>query len=262
MTALPAVVEPVATAESADNSAADNLRWPVHSKISVIIPALNEEHLIAETMVSTWRGKPGEIIVVDGGSRDRTVQIAGQRGAKVLHSRPSRGAQLALGADAARGDLLIFLHADTRLPSGYAQIVEHMMSDPRVAVGAFSLRVDSPQRRYRVMERLVGWRSRWLHLPYGDQALFVRRTALETAGGVPAVPLLEDWEMVRRLRRVGRVVVVREHVTTSPRRWQESGFLRTTAVNLACLGAHQLGCSAETLCRWREGQLRRRGTTL
>lgn len=219
--------------------------------LSVIIPALNEAENIGAVVEAVRRAKPHEVIVVDGGSTDRTTELASRAGAIVLTSPPGRGRQQRLGAERARGDWLVFLHADTRLPENYPQIVAQILSRPEVAAGAFRFKLDEPGAGYRWIEQLVAWRCRFFKLPYGDQAIFVRAAVLAQAGGFPALPIMEDYELIRRLRKLGRIEVASVAAATSARRWRKLGALNASCTNIACLAAYKLGVDAATIARWR-----------
>jgi len=219
--------------------------------ISVIIPARDEGNQVAGAIDSARRCPVREIIVADGRSRDQTVRIAQDRGARVVTCAPGRGPQLHAGAQAARGAILLFLHADTRLPPDYAHHVLHVLARPGVVAGAFRLRIDAPHRALRLVERAVHWRCRWLHLPYGDQALFLTRQTYERVGGFPPIPLMEDYVFVRRLRRLGRIAIAPAEVTTSARRWLREGIWRTTLHNQLSLLAYHFGTPPERIAAWR-----------
>jgi rSAM/selenodomain-associated transferase 2 len=196
--------------------------------ISVVIPALNEAGVLAET-VTCARGIPEvkEIIVVDGGSTDQTCAIATQLGCRVLASPAGRGGQMRRGAEQAAGDVVLLLHADTWLPPEAGQAALRCLHDRSVVAGGF-------WKKFRKTPPLL-LGSRWkcavrLHLGrriLGDQALFIRREVLEQIGGVPDMPLMEEFELCRRLRRVGRLALADATVTTSPRRFAKLGVLRT-----------------------------------
>lgn len=222
------------------------------SLISVIIPALNEAREILPTLDSC-RAPGAELWVVDGGSRDETAALARSWGARVLDCTGGRARQMNLGARHARGDLLLFLHADTRLPRGFDECVRRVLADPQVAAGAFRLGIDSPGRGLRVIETVANWRSRFLHLPYGDQGLFLRRSVFERAGGFPLLPIMEDFEFVRRLAGLGRVVIAPLAVSTSARRWHQVGPWKTTLINQTLVTGYLLGVSCERLARWYRG---------
>ena len=227
-----------------------NKRTP---RISVIIPARNEERTIPPVLRRVLTEPVWEVIVVDGGSTDGTRQVATELGATVLVSEPGRGRQLHTGAAAASGDVLLFLHADTVLPQRFQDHVIAALSDPRIAAGAFKLHIDADRRSFRFIERLVQLRSRYRQMPYGDQAIFMRAETYHRAGGFPDLPLMEDYELIRRLRRIGRIRIAPVAVRTSARRWQEQGVLRATLTNQLCLVAFKLGVSPKRLASWRDG---------
>ena len=220
-------------------------------RISVIIPTLNEQANLPATLHSVFGAPDVEVIVVDGHSCDGTATIARAAGARVITSAAGRASQMNAGAAAARGDVLLFLHADTRLPADFADHVLRTVEHPGAVAGAFALSIDGHGRPLRFIERTVGWRSRYLQLPYGDQAIFLTAERFAQMGGYAAMPVLEDFDLVRRLRRVGRVVTVPAAVVTSARRWQCCGVWRTTLTNQAIIGAYWLGVSPQRLARAR-----------
>jgi rSAM/selenodomain-associated transferase 2/rSAM/selenodomain-associated transferase 1 len=211
------------------------------NQISVIIPALNEAESIGSTVATAAEGKPLEIIVVDGGSSDRTAELAREAGAAVLFSRAARSRQMNAGASAARGNVLLFLHADTFLPRGYSSLAAQHLRKSGVAAGAFRFAVSHAFAGSKFLEWTTNLRSRWLQLPYGDQGLFLRRSLFEELGGFADLPILEDYELVRRLRGCGRVITVREPVLTSARRWQRLGVLRASLINQWMIAGYHLG---------------------
>lgn len=222
--------------------------------VSVILPALNEEAHIVETILSA-RNPDAEILVVDGGSGDRTVEQAERAGAAVIRGPRGRALQQNRGAREAKGSVLLFLHADTRLPEDYvAQVFETLM-DRRVVLGAFRFKTDLHRPLMRGIEFTTNIRSRYLRLPYGDQALFVRRSCFQAVGGFPEMPIAEDLFFVRLVSNLGRIAVVPSPAITSGRRWKEGGVLRTTLINQLILAGFALGISPETLAG-----LYRRGT--
>jgi len=188
-----------------------------------------------------------EAIVADGGSRDETRAIARERGARVVRSAPGRGQQMNIGATVACGDILLFLHADTILPNRYAHAVTQTLADSRVAGGAFSFRLDMRSPLLRFTEIGANLRSRWLSLPFGDQALFLRTGTFLETGGFRPWPIMEDVEFVRRLRKRGRIRIVKEAVVTSARLWQQVGPLRVMSLHALALTAYQLGVPAQRI---------------
>jgi len=222
--------------------------------ISVVIPALNEAENIAAAVESALVEGTTEVIVVDGGSSDDTVTVAEAAGARVIVTGPNRARQMNVGAEAAVGEVLLFLHADTTLPEEYAQAVEDALSDSEVVAGAFSLALDSRPAKYRIVEAAVRLRCRLFALPYGDQAVFVGSDTFRDVGGFADLPLMEDVELIDRLRRRGRVEVLPQCVTTSSRRWERLGVVGTTLVNHTIFGAYRLGVSPTRLAGWYRGR--------
>ena len=217
--------------------------------ISVIIPALNEAHYIADTITCIGHGNNTEIIVVDGGSIDDTVSIARQLGATVIEGFPPRSRQMNRGADAASKKILLFLHADTRLPENFDRYILRAVYQPGVVAGAFELRIDSPVSSLRFIERIANWRSRYLKMPYGDQAIFMFSNVFHEIGGVPNIPIMEDFELIRRFRKKGDVVTLHQPVITSPRRWLNHGILKTTLINQLIVVSYFMGTSPDTIAR-------------
>jgi rSAM/selenodomain-associated transferase 2 len=218
-------------------------------RVSVIIPAFNEAVRIAASIQSARRGNPQEIIVVDGGSADGTAELARDAGATVISAMPGRARQMNAGAARATGNALLFLHSDTLLPPNYLHAVSQILRGSGVAAGAFRLSIEGAFSGRRLVEWGANVRSRYSEKPYGDQAIFLRRALFEELGGFANQPLLEDVELVHRLRRHGRIVIVSQAVVTSGRRWQQLGALRTTLTNQIILTAYALGVSSETLAR-------------
>lgn len=215
----------------------------------MVIPALDEEGQIAGAIESATA--PGvEILVVDGGSSDATAECARAAGAAVVASPPGRARQLGVGARESRGRIIVFLHADTRLPEGFSGEVRRALADPRVAGGAFRLRFDERGPALRCVEWGARTRAALFRLPYGDQALFVRRDVLEAIGGVPQVPVMEDLDLVAALRRRGRLALLDRPAVSSARRYRARGVWRTVLVHgLAALG-WRLGVDRERLAAW------------
>ncbi|MBI2924351.1 MAG: TIGR04283 family arsenosugar biosynthesis glycosyltransferase [Verrucomicrobia bacterium] len=216
-------------------------------RVSVIIPALNEEKHIAVALDSAQRAGPHEIIVVDGGSTDNTAQRAQDLGAIVIRSKRGRAHQMNAGAAWATGSVLLFLHADTLLPPHWPRLVTEALLQPSVAAGAFRLKIGEDFPGKRLVECSANFRSRWLRRPYGDQGLFLRRALFEEIGGFADLPIMEDYELVRRLRRRGRIVIVDEGIVTSGRRWRQLGFLRATLVNKLVIAGYHLGVAPQSL---------------
>ncbi len=218
-------------------------------RISIIIPALNEAETIAATLSHLKNENNLEVIVVDGGSVDDTAELATSWGAKVIQSKPCKAVQMNTGASVANGDVLVFLHADTRLPKHFKNQILPALNQNGVAAGAFRLTIDSTTAGFRFIERMTYLRSRYLRMPYGDQALFMRKVLFEKIGGFPELPIMEDFILIRRLKRKGKIVIVPAAVVTSPRRWMHLGIFKTWLINQLIIIAYYLGFSPERLTR-------------
>lgn len=220
-------------------------------RVSVVVPVLDEEARIGPQLEALARLPVHEVIVVDGGSRDATVERARAAGtARLLVGPRGRASQMNVGARAATGDVLLFLHADVRLPEDAVPRVEEALADSRVVAGAFrTWTVAEGRSRLAPLLHLADLRSRYSGLPYGDQALFVRAGAFWRAGGFPDQPLMEDLELSRRLRRLGRIRVVHARVLVSGRRFLARPVLYPLAMNLYP-ALYAAGVSAATLKRF------------
>lgn len=231
---------------------------PLHpDRISVVIPARNEAAIIQNTLESLAERPRVEIIVVDGGSTDDTPSIVRRRGVKLLTCRDGRAAQCNLGAAVASGDTLLFLHADTRLPGDFESMVFDALQPADVAAGAFRFRLDDDSPALRMIEWGVNLRSSWFQRPYGDQAIFTRAAAFWAAGGFPDMPILEDYELVRNLRAMGRIEIAPASAVTSARRWNSLGLLRTLWINQKVLLGRRLGVAPRRLADWYRQPTRR-----
>jgi len=216
--------------------------------IAVVIPALNEEDRLTDTLRHTAGVGFDEILVVDGGSTDRTRASAEAFGfARVLTSPPGRARQLNAGAKASRSDVLLFLHADTRLPDTARQNIESALADPTVVGGRFDVRFDSPSMWAGIISTFMNYRSRLTRVSTGDQAMFVRRDIFERLGGFPDIPLMEDVAFSARLKRTGPTQALRESVTTSFRRWEQQGPLRTVLLMWTLRFLYWIGVSPHRL---------------
>jgi len=196
--------------------------------LSAIVPMLNEAAAIASTLGALRRGAPdAEIVVVDGGSIDSSVALAQPLCDTVIGASRGRAQQMNAGARASHGDALVFVHADTLVPSSFAADIASALSDPAVVGGRFDVRLDSAALAYRIIGAMISLRSRISRTGTGDQAIFVRREVFDRLGGFPDLELCEDLEFARRLKRAGRVACLRARVTTSARRWNRDGVVRT-----------------------------------
>ncbi|MCW5203152.1 TIGR04283 family arsenosugar biosynthesis glycosyltransferase [Desulfobulbus sp. US4] len=227
--------------------------------ISIIIPTLNEEQHIGaclDRLLSQTRSRDGlldelpEIIVIDGGSTDQTVQEALARRARVITSEPGRGQQQHRGAEAASGEVLLFLHCDTALPETFFEDIRCILRRKNVAAGAFRLRINGEGIGFRLIEAGIHLRSNFFNLPYGDQSLFMRRETYFTTKGFPQQPIMEDVALVHRLKKLGRIAITQAHVTTSARRWQQHGLVKTTLINQFMLLGRAVGISPQQLARF------------
>ena len=218
-------------------------------KLSIIIPALNEADILENTLQSL-KNQAAEIIVVDGGSNDDTVEVALKFSPHVYISNRGRGIQQHTGAYQAHGNILLFLHADTLLPVGYQHMIDHAMAHPGVVFGAFLLSIHPPKPAHDLIALMANLRSRILKVPYGDQALFVRRSTYFKVGGFQDWPIMEDVDLVRRLNRAGDFKLAQSFVQTSARRWQRENIVHTTLRNWSLIIRYCLGASPHVLARY------------
>jgi hypothetical protein len=232
-------------------------------RLAIVIPTFNEADTIGRTLAhlqqlsvasKTEQAKSVEIIVVDGGSQDDTCQQVRAFKVQLLQNTNGRAAQLNQGAIAARSDIVLFLHADTLLPPDFQTQVVQILQQPRVILGAFQLQIEGQDRALRWVERAVRWRSRWMQLPYGDQALFLRRSTFLAIGGFPLQPIMEDFVLVQRLRREGKIAIAPAAVLTSGRRWHKLGVCRTTLLNQVIILGYYAGISPQRLSQWYRNQ--------
>ncbi|MGM0454764.1 MAG: TIGR04283 family arsenosugar biosynthesis glycosyltransferase [Cyanobacteriota bacterium] len=242
----------------------DQARCKCEPMISVIMPVLNEAQQLPESLAQVLTGENIEAIVVDGGSHDNTVEMAEEmardgsnRGrVRVLSSPRGRALQFNVGLAAARGEWVLLLHGDTQVPQGFDMVIREVLRGEDGVAGAFELRVAGAARGLRWVEWGVRWRSRLLQLPYGDQGLFLSRQRLLQVGGIPDLPLMEDFELVRRLQGLGRIAIAPVAVVTSARRWERLGVLRVMLLNQLIVLGYLLGISPKRLAQWYR---RRRG---
>ena len=218
--------------------------------LSIVIPALNEAARLPATLAALGGEGDPEIVVSDGGSRDATADLAQGAGAQVVTGAQGRGAQLAAGADAAQGDWLLFLHADTRLAPGWRAAADAFMADPanRQRAGYGRFRLDDPHPRARRLEKRVAWRCRRFGLPYGDQGLLIGRDFYRALGGYRPLPLFEDVDLVWRIGR-RRLVPLDIDAVTGAERFLQAGYRRRSARNLALLSLYLMGVPPAWLAR-------------
>jgi rSAM/selenodomain-associated transferase 2 len=220
-------------------------------KLSIIIPTLNEAAGIATalTALQALRGAGCEVIVADGGSNDRTVLIARSLCDLLVNAPRGRGVQMNAGADAARGEVLLFLHADTLLPNGAHRMVIEGLADGAHAWGRFDVQLAGRHPLLGLVARLMNWRSRFTAIATGDQAMFVTRRAFAEAGRFPDIPLMEDVALSARLRRITRPLCLSAQVTTSGRRWDEYGLVHTILLMWRLRAAFFMGADPAALAR-------------
>ncbi|MDA7978744.1 MAG: TIGR04283 family arsenosugar biosynthesis glycosyltransferase [Pirellulales bacterium] len=195
--------------------------------LSVIIPTLNAEATLQAAIQSAQQGSTVEIIVSDGGSSDGTLDIAQRHGVRVISTRQGRARQMNAGAEIARGEIFLFLHADTRLPFGYRNFVDRTLRSAENVAGAFRMAFDSNAVGLRTIELGTSLRSRLLQLPYGDQAIFLRREIFQRIGGFPDLDVMEDYAFVNKLRMLGKIAVAQLAALTSDRKYRQHGLART-----------------------------------
>ena len=223
-------------------------------KFSFIIPVWNEDAIIARTIEHVRAlGASGsaEIIVVDGDPAGITIKVARHAGVKTAISETGRGKQMNLGAALAEGEILIFLHADTLLPSDALKLIQTAMDDSSFVAGAFDLAIASERPVFRLIEKAASIRSRLTRIPYGDQAIFMRKRNFHDLGGFRDIPIMEDVEIMQRIKkRKGKICILREAVSTSPRRWEKEGIVYTTIRNWLLLSLYLCGVKPESLVRF------------
>ena len=224
------------------------------SVISIILPVLNEVARINQA-ISRLRGlRPGpaiEIIVVDGDPRGGTVKAIRDRQVKTTISEEGRARQMNRGASLASGNILLFLHVDTFLPADALVRVKKAMADGRQVAGAFDLGIRTERRIFRITEKYAALRTRLTRVPFGDQAIFIRKDYFNSIGGYKDIPLMEDVELMRRIRKAGDAIfIIPEQVMTSARRWEKEGILYCTLRNWALQLSYVLGVPPERLAKW------------
>lgn len=223
-------------------------------KVSIIIPVLNEAENIGLVISTIQRAENIEIIIVDGESQDNTVEIAQGLGVKVISTNRGRALQMNVGAKVATGKILLFLHGDTQLPLGFETEIRKTLNDSNIIAGAFQLKINAPELSLRFIETTVFWRSKYLQMPYGDQAIFIKATTFLEIGGFPEQPIMEDFEFIRRLNRLGKIEILSSPVITSGRRWQKLGIFKTTFMNQCMVIGYYLGISPTKLAQWYRGK--------
>jgi rSAM/selenodomain-associated transferase 2 len=220
-------------------------------KVSIVVPVLDEANAIAATLgaLQGARAAGAEVIVVDGGSRDATRDIARPLADAVLQAPRGRASQMNAGAGAATGDILLFLHADTTLPAEALGAIERALATGEREWGRFDVAIAGSHPLLTVVSLLMNARSRFSGIATGDQAIFVRRSTFHAVGGFPPIPLMEDVALSRALKHVSRPAALRERVVTSGRRWERRGILRTVVLMWRLRAAYALGADPHRLAR-------------
>lgn len=224
------------------------------AQISIILPVLHEAGTI-NTVITHLRAlqqnSPLEIIVVDGDPSGSTLEAIQDDGIMRTLSEPGRARQMNCGASLAQGENLLFLHADTLLPQQALSRISAALADTRFVAGAFSLGFDTKRSIFKITEKYVSLRTRLTRVPFGDQAIFVRRAYFEKICGYAEIPLMEDVELMRRIRKRGdRICIIPEKVLTSPRRYEQEGILYCTFRNWALQLCYWAGVSPQKLVKW------------
>lgn len=223
----------------------------VRPTLAIVVPALDAATTLSATLSSLAAASAAfdtDLVVVDGGSRDETPEVAQRSGARVTTAQRGRGIQLAAGAAAAKGDWLLFVHADTVLDHGWQEAARDFAAAGGARAGWFRFALDDTSRAARRLERIVAWRCRILALPYGDQGLLLPRALYDAAGGYRPLPLMEDVDLIRRLGRQ-RLAALDARAVTSAARYRRDGWLRRGTRNLACLALWRLGVPAGAIAR-------------
>lgn len=231
------------------NHVGDCLAQVEKGLLSIVIPTLNEVGQLGATLKPILHHPNCEVIIADGRSSDGTVDLARELGCRVITTNRGRGRQMNAGAAIAHGEYLLFLHADTRLPTNFFAEIHDTLDSGAIA-GAFRFQVDQPGWGLRWVERGTNLRSRFFQMPYGDQGLFLRSNDFFRVGGFQNWPLMEDYELCRRLRRQGRIRIASTAILSSARRWIKLGLWRTTFINQLCIAGFLCGVSPERLATW------------
>jgi len=219
-------------------------------KVSIIVPTLNEELVLGNTLTHIQQLSPHELIVSDGGSNDYTYRIADRFSHRVITGSAGRALQMNAGANEATGDLLLFLHADSRIePESYRKMLEYM-KNPKWIGGAFTLCIESGKWSLKLIALLANIRSKYFGLAYGDQGFFVRKEVFKDMNGFSPIPICEDLDFYYRLRKKGSVILLKEKAHTSPRRWINEGIFFTTVRNFIIAVLFGLGFPPHILTKW------------
>ncbi len=247
----PTLLETMSDVDFPEDLPSANTALTVGSSLSVIIPTLNEEEYLPRLLEQLQRESPHQIIIADGGSSDRTVEIAQQFGALIVHGKKGRAAQMNLGAAAATGEFLLFLHADTAPPPDFSSVIHRILLAPGVSAGAFSFSLEGELPAGEIISIMVNLRCRLFQTPYGDQGIFLRRSIFVLAECFPEWPVMEDLHIIRRLKRIGRIYIAKEAARTSQRRWEKRGTTRTFLRHQLMIAAYYIGVPAAHIAKLR-----------
>lgn len=219
-------------------------------RISVIIPVINEEKILSK-IINNLKSYPNiEVIFVDGGSKDKTINLIKKSGFKwVLSPILRRSYQMNLGAEFAQGDILLFLHSDTILPPKFTDLVNCVCEKKDFIAGAFYLKIASNKSIFRWLEILIKVRSHLFSLPYGDQGIFLTKETFTQLKGYRDLAIMEDFDIIQRLKKKGKIYLVKDAVITSARRWEKLGILQTTLINQIIIIGYYLGINSEKLAK-------------
>jgi len=217
--------------------------------VAMIVPVLNEAECLPCLLTHIREWGMDEIIFVDGGSSDETLQILKNAGVKWIHSERGRAVQINAGTAQLKSDIFLFIHVDTSLSSSHIEDIKQVMRNSSVAGGRFDVRLSGHHTTFRIIEFFINWRSRLTRISTGDQAMFVRREVFARLGGFSEQPLMEDVEFSRRLKREGRVACLHRRVVTSSRRWEKHGIVRTVLLMWWLRLCYSLGVNPEVLKR-------------
>lgn len=217
-------------------------------EITVIIPVINEEKNLLKLFSNLIQKPEIEFIFVDGGSNDNTVNLIKKAGFKVILSPILRRSyQMNFGAKEAKGKILLFLHGDTILPDNYDEIIINTVEKYNFIVGAFKLKIDSQKPIFRLIETLVNWRSQYLSLPYGDQGIFIKKEIFESINGYEDLAIMEDFTLIKTVKKLGKIYITNASVVTSARRWEKLGIFKTTLINQLIIIGYSLKIKPEKL---------------
>ncbi len=217
--------------------------------ISIIIPTLNEATSLETCVTALGSTRDFELIIVDGGSVDETATIGRGLKATVLTTTACRAIQMNAGANVATNEIFLFLHADTILPHDWRDHVQDTLQIPGIALGAFQFALDDQGFKFRLIERLANFRSVFFQMPYGDQALFIKRETFHKVGGFPEISIMEDYAFCRAVRKFGKIETGDSKAITSGRRWRRLGFIKTTFVNQLVIFLYNIGAPHRILRR-------------